>query len=58
MKDEDAPIILVRTIAAIQRKQPMPIGRNWLKAGVRYHGPVGGFPGFSGHSDCEMDHCS
>ena len=28
MKDEDAPIIPVRAMAAIQRKQPMPIGRN------------------------------
>jgi hypothetical protein len=30
MKDEDAPIIPVRAMAAIQRKQPMPIGRNRL----------------------------
>jgi hypothetical protein len=52
MKDEDSPIIPVRVMAAIQRKQPMPIGRNRLEALVRHGGPVGGFLPLKGRSYC------
>lgn len=39
-------------MAAIQRKQPMPIGRNRLEALVRHGGPVGGFLPLKGRSYC------
>ena len=55
MKDEDAPIIPVRAMAAIQRKQPMPIGRNRLVAVLRHEGPAGGYRTLSGRSKVEMN---
>jgi hypothetical protein len=52
LKDEDAPMIPVRAMAAIQLKQPMPIGRNRLERVIQAIPAMAGatsspdFPGF------------